>query len=497
MTTSTQLKVLLIEDNPPDARMVELCLPPAEFAITTCDRLQSALEAIGRSQYDLILSDLSLPDSNGMDTVRSLIDLQPPLPLVVMTGLDDKDTALTALQEGAQDYLVKEHNNEYILPRALRYAKERHQNHITLSLEKKQHQLAAQRFQTLFDGIPDSLVLFDSDLKILYANQGVEQLFGEQWAADRIVGRSCLEVFCQIKGPSSECLVTKTFKSGRNQQDKFTLEDGRILVFRTFPLKNSADQVVQVIKMAADITDSERVHSEVARTGQLAALGEMAAGVAHEINNPINGIINYATILSQKITDSSLLDIANRIVHEGDRIADIVSKLLSFTREKAEPPRPFSLIEACQTSLALFSTQLRHDGIRLQSDLPEDLPMVLGRPHQIEQVIVNLISNSRYALNVKFPESDERKLLSISARALNDNAVELSFLDYGCGIPDAIQGKIFSPFFSTKPTNQGTGLGLSISLGILQEHSGSLAIKSVENEFTEIRMMIPRAPEHG
>lgn len=493
MPISSQLKILLIEDNPPDARMVELCLPPAEFAVTTCDRLQTALASIARSQYDLILSDLSLPDSSGMDTVRSLLDLQPPLPLVVMTGLDDEKTALQALQAGAQDYLVKEHNNEEILPRALRYAKERHQNHLALSLEIEQHQLAAQRFQTLFDGIPDGLVLFDRDLKILYANQGVEELFGEQGAADRIVGRSCHEVFGQVKGPCPDCLVTKTIGSGRIEQNKSTLEDGRILIFRTFPLKNSAGQVEQVIKMAADITDSERIHSEAARTGQLAALGEMAAGVAHEINNPINGIINYATILSQKIADSSLVDIANRIVHEGDRIADIVSKLLSFTREKVEAPRPFSLNEVCQTALALFSTQLRHDGIRLQIDLPEDLPMVLGRPHQLEQVIVNLISNSRYALNMKFPDSDAGKLLTISARVLNDNAVELSLLDYGCGIPDAIQGKIFSPFFSTKPTSQGTGLGLSISMGILQEHSGSLAVKSVENEFTEIRMVIPRA----
>ena len=492
MSTSSQFKVLLIEDNPPDARMVQLSLPPAEFAITTCDRLQTALASIASTQYDLILSDLSLPDSSGMDTVHSLLDLQPPLPLVVMTGLDDQETVQAALQAGAQDFLVKEHNNEEILPRSLRYAKERHQNHLALNLEKERHQLAAQRFQTLFDGIPDSLVLFDSDLKILYANQGVEELFGELGSADRIVGRSCQEVFGQFKGPCPDCLVKKTIGSGRVEQNKTTLEDGRILIFRTFPLKNSAGQVEQVIKMAADITDSERVHSEAAHTGQLAALGEMAAGVAHEINNPINGIINYATILSRKIADSSLVDIANRIVHEGDRIADIVGKLLSFTRKKAEAPRPFSLIESCQTALALFSTQLRHDGIRLQIDLPEDLPLVLGQPHQLEQVIVNLISNSRYALNVKFPESDERKLLTISARALNDNAVELCLLDYGCGIPDAIQGKIFSPFFSTKPSNQGTGLGLSISMGILQEHSGSLAVKSVENEFTEIRMVIPR-----
>jgi len=497
MAATAQLKVLLIEDNPPDALMVELSLPSADFSLRVCERLEQALELVKTSAFDLILSDLSLPDSSGIETVRRLLSLKQDLPLVVMTGLNDEKTALSALQEGAQDYLLKEHNNEFILPRALRYAKERHQNHLALRLEKQQHQRAAQRFQTLFDSIPDGLVLFNSDLSILYANQGVEDLFGEQGSSDRIVGHSCQEIFCQFKGSCPDCLIKRTFQSGQPEQNKATLDDGRILTFRTFPLKNIAGQVEQVIKMATDITDSERIRSEATRTGQLAALGEMAAGVAHEINNPINGIINYATILSQKIVDENLVDIATRVIHEGDRIADIVSKLLSFTRERIEPPKPFSLVETCQISVSLFATQLRHDGIRLSINLPDDLPMVLGRPHQIEQVIVNLISNARYALNKKYIGPDEHKCLAISANPIDAQAVELSFLDHGCGIPEAIQGKIFSPFFSTKPAHQGTGLGLSISHGILQEHGGSLVVNSQENEFTQVRMVIPRAPDHG
>jgi signal transduction histidine kinase len=233
----------------------------------------------------------------------------------------------------------------------------------------------------------------------------------------------------------------------------------------------------------------------VMRSEQLAALGELAAGVAHEINNPINGIINYAQILlNQSREGSEVNDVAKRVIKEGDRIARIVEGLLSFARREEEHKTPVSVSEIISESLTLTEAQMRKDVIVLKKDIPIDLPEVLAQAQEIEQVFVNIISNARYALNKKYPEVDKNKILEITAKTLNEDGralVRVSFDDRGTGIPANIIDKVMNPFFSTKPEGKRTGLGLSISHGIMSDHGGSLAIHSVEGKFTRVDVDLP------
>ncbi len=243
-----------------------------------------------------------------------------------------------------------------------------------------------------------------------------------------------------------------------------------------------------------EITEKLNYQAEAFRTAELAAVGELAAGVAHEINNPINGIINFAQILSSKSEpESKDREIADTIMKEGDRIADIVASLLSFARANKEDT---SVVQACEIvseTIVLLDAQLKKDGIELKSDIPEDLTLMVNS-QQIMQVFLNIINNARYAINEKYPDYNANKIITIKGESTvidNKTIVRLTFLDNGKGIPYDILNKIINPFFTTKPANQGTGLGLSISHGIINDHGGTLQIDSVYGEFTKVIIDLP------
>ena len=240
--------------------------------------------------------------------------------------------------------------------------------------------------------------------------------------------------------------------------------------------------------------------AEAMQAAHLASVGELAAGVAHEINNPINGIINYAQVLLNECSPGSLeTDIGGRIVKEGERIADIVKSLLSFTREGRDDKWPTRIDEVLKESLLLTQAQIRKESIRLSIDLPDDLPEVNANFQQIQQVILNIISNARYALNEKYPARHENKAIEIVGEKVLVDCREhvcITFVDHGVGIPAERLAMLTKPFFTTKPLGRGTGLGLSISQRILQDHDGRLTFDSVEGEYTRVTVELP-VRRHG
>lgn len=263
-------------------------------------------------------------------------------------------------------------------------------------------------------------------------------------------------------------------------------------------LKRSRDELEQ--KVAERTKEKIALQSETIRAAHLASLGELSAGVAHEINNPINGIINCATILANKCTEHKKeKEICEMIISEAKRIANIVQALLSFARERKEMKGPVHLDRVMADALTLTSAHMRKDGIKFTVDFPADLPVVTGHYQQIQQVFLNVINNARYALNQRYPAAgDGKKSLSIFAETLSvdkEDIVRVTFLDKGTGIPQHLLDKVMNPFFSTKPPDKGTGLGLSISHGIIADHGGRLSIESKEGEYTKLTVDLPAGEE--
>ena len=250
-----------------------------------------------------------------------------------------------------------------------------------------------------------------------------------------------------------------------------------------------------ILLIARLLTKEEIRKVDSIRTAQLAAIGELAAGVAHEVNNPINGIINFAQLLLDDCPiDSTDEEILRRIVNEGERIATIIYNLLSFARETTDSFALVDLNEVVRDSLSLVAHQLKYDGIEVVTDLFEPSCLILGNHSQLQQVVLNLISNSRYALNERYPKSVKQKRIEISSKVTTQDTrkcFRLSVRDFGTGIPQSILDKMFEPFFTSKPAAKGSGLGLSISYGIVSNHNGSLRVDSILNKYTDLIIEIP------
>ncbi len=242
------------------------------------------------------------------------------------------------------------------------------------------------------------------------------------------------------------------------------------------------------------------MQAETIRAAHLASIGELAAGVAHEINNPISGIINYAEILSDESeTGSRQNDIAERIIKEGGRISNIVRSLLSFARDRGEEKRPVNVKEILTDTLALIESQLRVNGIKLTTEIPEELPDIIANPQQIQQVFLNILNNARYALNQKYSGKHDDKMINITVEESvtpDGRSLNISFYDQGTGISPDIIEKVMIPFFTTKPAGKGTGLGLSISHGIIADHGGKLTVDSIPGEMTRLVIAIPAKENH-
>lgn len=370
---------------------------------------------------------------------------------------------------------------------------ERHAQEEALQRSETRYRQMYEQFRVLFEGIPDPLLLLAPDLRIDWSNATALAAFGVP--GEELVGSYCYEVFHNRLTRCEPCVMQASFDSAIPCDYQLTALKGDIWGIRGFPICDSQGEVRQLLLYCQEIGDKLQAQAEAIRASQLASLGELAAGVAHEINNPLNGVINYAQILHNRFTaDGKARELTERLLREGSRIATIVGSLLAFARPQTEAKSPVALVEVINDCLTLAGVQLDKQGIALRVDLPADLPRVLGMPQRLQQVFLNLISNARYALNEKFPGADPEKILEISGEAVqlqNQSWVRLIFQDYGTGIAEEIREKVLNPFFTTKPPDRGTGLGLSISHGIIKDHGGRLQLSSVPGAFTAVIMHLP------
>jgi PAS domain S-box-containing protein len=228
---------------------------------------------------------------------------------------------------------------------------------------------------------------------------------------------------------------------------------------------------------------------------KLESLGTLAAGVAHEINNPLMGILNYAALLESRLRDPQLSSWASGIAREGERVSTIVKNLLAFARQEKAPALPARIDEIIDSTLTLLGASLRQDGIALSVEVAPDLPPLICRSNQIQQVLVNLLTNARDALNERYPTRHFDKRLELHATAHETPegraGVRISVTDYGVGVPAELHDRIFDPFFTTKACDRGTGLGLSISFGLAREHGGALQLDASFEQGSRFQLVLP------
>ncbi|MHC1743379.1 MAG: ATP-binding protein [Syntrophobacteraceae bacterium] len=363
---------------------------------------------------------------------------------------------------------------------------------VELSESEQKFRKLFQEFHALLHAISDTLVLLSPEMKILWTNLRNAQPLQE--APAEAVAPYGHEVLHDLSALLEDSPVRRCFSSGEREVSVKT-RNGVVLDLRAFPVKEDG-RVSSVLLLASDITEKMALQAEAMQACHLASIGELAAGIAHEINNPIMGIINYGQILINECSaESKENDIGKRIVKEGERIGRIVNTLLSYARdEEQERKIPTSPRLILEESVILTQAQIRKEGIDLKINVLDDLPEVNVNFQQIQQCFINIISNARYALNEKYLRRNKDKLLRITGEKviISDRPyVRIVFHDQGVGISPHELPLLTKAFFSTKPLGKGTGLGLSITDRIITDHGGSLRFESLEGEFTKVIIDLP------
>ncbi|GAB4345207.1 MAG: hypothetical protein Kow0089_22180 [Desulfobulbaceae bacterium] len=373
-----------------------------------------------------------------------------------------------------------------------------------ISRSLRRRELAEAKTRSIINNMLNGLITLDEEGTIESLNAAACEMFGQD--QHDLLGRNITQF---VQFPAD---ISQRTAEGLPMVPDFAELAGRQVELRgyrrdgsTFPLEMSLSEMsfdVEKIYIATirDLTEEKIRKSEALRAGQLAAIGELAAGVAHEINNPINGIINYTQILLDNADDrydESDRDFMARIIKEGERIAHIVGNLLSFARQRDDIVDDLDIREIIEDSISLLMHQLQKDGIHLKVDIQPDLPPLRGNPQQLQQVFINLLTNASYALNQQYPEASENKRLEIRCRLKTVSGreyISTTITDWGVGIPENVLERIFDSLYTTKPPGKGTGLGLSISRGLVRDHDGFLTVESTLGGPTVATVDLPVPP---
>ncbi|MHB1222521.1 MAG: hybrid sensor histidine kinase/response regulator [Gemmatimonadaceae bacterium] len=341
---------------------------------------------------------------------------------------------------------------------------------------------AEWRFRTLFRSAPDAVITLLHGGRIQEANDYAADLFSEQPAA--LAGRM-LEDFVV---PADREALRRALAAGfRGQPTRVDVHVPRPagarrmeIALRQLP---EADPAV-VLLIGRDVTTEVEMQARLVETERLAAVGELVAGVAHEVNNPLGSISAFAQLLlREEGLTADQRESLEIIYGETLRASHVVKDLLAFARRSAPRRESVDLAQVVERALRLRGYQLASHGVSTVLQLPPGLPSVVGDARQLQQVVLNLVTNALQAM----PDGGDLRLTA----SAGDNMVALEITDSGTGIPESVRPHIFEPFFTTKPEGEGTGLGLSVSYGIVAAHGGTLALADSSPSGTTFLISLP------
>jgi two-component system cell cycle sensor histidine kinase/response regulator CckA len=490
---SQSIDVLLVEDNPGDARLLQEILrdvPSTRYRLMQVEQLGQALQCLAAGSFDVILLDLSLPDSQGLETFVRLYPQAIAIPIVVLTGLDDETLAIRAMQAGAQDYLVKGQVSGDLLGRSIRYA-----------IERKWAEQKIREQAALLDVVTDAILLQDGSHQILFWNKGAERLYG--WKGDEALGKNA-KTLLSIEADSQleEALKAVAMQGVWHGELRKVTKEGREIVVasRWTLVRDEQERPKSILTVDTDVTEKKQLEAQFFRAQRLESLGTLASGIAHDLNNILTPILGIAQLLPMKIPqlDERTQRLLEILEGNSRRATDLVKQILSFARG-AEGKRKILQVRHPLLEVVQIAKKTFPKSIEIHIDIStQDLWTVFADFTQLHQVFMNLLVNARDAM----PDGG---ILSLSAQnrfvdetyarfhldARKGPYVVISVSDTGIGIPAELMERIFEPFFTTKEVGKGTGLGLSTVIGIVKSHGGFVTVYSEVGKGSQFKVYLP------
>ncbi len=350
-----------------------------------------------------------------------------------------------------------------------------------------------QKLDGIVSGIGAGLILLDKDLKVLWGNRVATDWFGP---LDQMLGRKCFSVLWREGNICQDCASTRAIRSGNVEQCEKAIPGGnghpRFFQITTSPIKNSQGEVIQIVELIQDITEKKQLEAQLLQAGKMVAMGELASGIAHEINNPLAVIGAHAERMAHLLSNAHLSpeklsgkfpSYLEAIVRHTYRCKEIIEKLLNFARHKEVELQPTDINMVLEDSIALVSHRASLENKSILKNLRPALPLISSDFNGLQQVFVNILTNAMDAIEGKGE-------IQVTSR-LEDGLIKVEIADKGNGIPVENMDRIFQPFFTTKPPGKGTGLGLSICARILSRLGGAIAVQSNPEKGTRFCVSLP------
>jgi two-component system, cell cycle sensor histidine kinase and response regulator CckA len=495
------IRVLLIEDNPGDARLIQellLEVNSVKFTLERVDRLSLGLQRLqennlsqttANTDFDIVLLDLSLPDTQGFETFIRLHGQARDLPIVVITGLNDETIAIKAVQAGAQDYLVKGQLSGELLVRSMRYAIER---------KRTEHKIREQA--ALLEIATDAIVVEELNNNVTFWNKGAERLYG--WSTEEILGQCTSTILykhpsAQFKNAQKVLFEHDEWSGELNQITKSGKEV--IVESRWTLMRDENHNPKSILVVSTDITEKKGLEAQFLRAQRMESLGTLASGLAHDLNNILTPILSTAQLLQIKFpqTNERNQQLLKMLEINAKRGATLVKQVLSFARG-VEGERTILHLSHIIAEVQQIIEETFPKAITTSFDVSQDLWAIIGNATQLHQVLMNLCINARDAMpdggelaiatqNLFIDENYVR--LNLDAKV--GRFIQVTISDTGIGISSEVIDRIFEPFFTTKEFGKGTGLGLSTAIGIIRSHGGFVSVSSEVGKGTRFNLFLP------
>jgi PAS domain S-box-containing protein len=356
------------------------------------------------------------------------------------------------------------------------------------------------RKRAIMNAAFDCIIAVDQEDRILEFNEAAEQAFGfskNDMLLHRALDKLLPSSLCKsLRGQLFDFVAKEESSRHEIIEDHARRANGTLFPVEIRALSTYVEREALLVLYIRDISERKKMLTEYKRSAQLAALGTIAAGVAHEVNNPLQGILNYATLIHQypERTDKTI-DLSQRIIKESTRINHISKNLLYYSKANQTEISYCDIRECVESVLYLMETKLCREGFSIERSYADNLPKIPINPQGIQQVVTNLIDNAFDAMRAKDLANSEKVIdVNLSVHEEEDaHLVCIQIYDRGVGMPEEVLRHAKDVFFSTKPSAQGTGLGLSIVSDIVEDHKGSLHIESVAGEYTKVKVFLPFA----
>jgi two-component system, NtrC family, sensor kinase len=500
-------RLLLVDDEENILKSIRRVLRRGDWIIETALDAEEGLKALERFTPEVVISDFRMPGMNGVEFLTRVKQQVPRAQRIMLTGQADQQAIEEAINRSEIfRFISKPWNDSHLVltvksafeqyalqaenERLLRVTQSQNEELRRLNAELetrvalRTHLLsqAKREWELSFDSIETPLaVVRAKDYVVRRANRAYAQVASRTAEELSPAEQPCYQLLFDRDSPCPNCPLAEAMAGGKGARAEIT-QKGRTYAVAAYPLTGEGRAVCSY----RDVTEEREITRRLIETEKMAAVGQLAGGVAHEINNPLGGILAFAQLMKRDAgRTSSDLESLSLIEESALRCKRIVESLLKFSRHsRAEDRRPFKLNKCIEDAAVLFKAQLKsYPNITLELKLAPDLADLYGDPAQLSQVVLNLLQNGLHAL----PPNGGRLTIETGRE---DARLFFRVIDTGSGIEERHLPRIFEPSFTTKPPGQGTGLGLAIAYRIVEDHGGNFKVETRLGEGSRFTVFI-------